>query len=338
MQAEELLQRATKNVRDIVYDAIEHDHEHRSLVVFDTENGLTRILTQAYRNALPEAEFVDFNQVSKEEILARFDALQPQDLVVMIQSSNFRLDEFRIRLHLFSKKLKVIEHMHLYRNNGDVWDVYIDALAYDKSWYRDVGKKLYTTLRDTKELQIESGSFVLKTSGGLEEPKLNIGDYAGMENIGGTFPIGEVFTEAKDFTQMNGSCLVYAFAGSDFGVNMHQPFRIDISEGIVVGWDDRAPQDFGRIIHEIRSSERALVREIGFGLNRAITRARYMEDITAFERILGLHLSLGEKHSVYNKPGIAKHKTKFHVDVFPVVDRVLADGKVVFQNDQYLLT
>lgn len=67
------------------------------------------------------------------------------------------------------------------------------------------------------------------------------------------------------------------------------------------------------------------------------TRERYPQDITAFERILGLHLSLGEKHSVYKKPGITTHKTKFHVDVFPVVDRVLVDGEVIFENGKYVV-
>ncbi len=158
-----------------------------------------------------------------------------------------------------------------------------------------------------------------------------------MENIGGTFPIGEVFTESKDFLQMNGSFMIYAFAGGDFLTSMHEPFRVDVKEGQVVGWADNAPKSFVDIINVIKDYERPLIRELGFGLNRAITRERYLQDITAFERILGLHLSLGEKHSVYKKPGITTHKTKFHVDVFPVADRILADGEVIFEGGKYLV-
>ena len=50
-----------------------------------------------------------------------------------------------------------------------------------------------------------------------------------------------------------------------------------------------------------------------------------------------MHFSLGEKHSVYKKEGITTHKTKFHVDLFPLVDRVFADGVLIFENGQYLV-
>src|SRR3989339_1352602 len=333
----ELVTLATKHVSDIINLAIEHKTEEKALVVYDTRYGLTNILTEAYRSALPDAEFIDFDSASKEEIMSAFDVLKPGDLVVLIQSSNFLLDAFRIRLHLFQKKLKVIEHVHLHRNTEDVWDVYISALEYDTSWYRTVGPKLKAKLETAEELRIEGGDAVLTITGGVESPKLNIGDYTGMENIGGTFPIGEVFTESKDFLQMDGSFMIYAFAGGDFLTSMHEPFRVDVKEGQVVGWADNAPKSFVDIINVIKDYERPLIRELGFGLNRAITRERYLQDITAFERILGLHLSLGEKHSVYKKPGITTHKTKFHVDVFPVADRILADGEVIFEGGKYLV-
>ncbi len=333
----ELLALATKNVTDMVNLALEHKPTEKALVVYDTRYGLTDILTAAYRTALPHAHFVDFDAVSKEEVIAAFEAMQPGDLVVLIQSSNFLLDAFRIRLHLFNKKLKVIEHLHLHRNTEDVWDVYINAIAYDPAWYRDVGPKLKAKLEHIKELRIQADGAELVVTGGVLSPKLNIGDYTGMENVGGTFPIGEVFTECADFTQMNGSFMIYAYAGDDFAINMHTPFRVDVKEGLIVGWQDDAPESFGRIIENIKEFERPLVREIGFGLNRAITRERYMQDITAFERLVGLHFSLGEKHSVYKKEGITAHKSKFHIDVFPVVDRVLADGEVIFENGKYLV-
>lgn len=330
-----LLDVATKNVTDIVTLSLEYTTEQKALVVFDTQNGLTTIITEAYRTALPDARYINFDTVTPEEIITALNEMQPNDLVVLIQSSNFRLDAFRIRLYLFDRKLKVIEHMHLYRNTEDVWDVYVNSLAYDVGWYRSVGPALKKILENTSELRIKSGDVELVVTGGLEQPKLNIGDYSGMQNIGGTFPIGEVFTESKTFSQMNGSVMIYAFASSDFTVHMHEPFRIDSAEGQVVGWADDAPQSFTDIVKTIKEYERPLIREIGFGLNRAITRERYVQDITAFERILGMHLSMGEKHSVYKKPGLATNKTKFHVDLFPVVDRVLADGVLIFEDGKY---
>jgi leucyl aminopeptidase (aminopeptidase T) len=328
---------ATKHVQDIIELSIEHKPTEKALVIYDTHYGLTNILTGAYRAALPNARFVDFDTLNKEEVIAACDEMQPNDLVVLIQSSNFLLDAFRIRLHLFQKKLKVIEHTHLYRNTEDVWDVYVNALEYDVAWYRGIGPKLKAKLETAQELHIEAGDAVLTVTGGVESPKLNIGDYAGMENIGGTFPIGEVFTESKDFAQMNGTFMIYAYAGADFCINMHEPFRVEVKEGRITGIAADAPESFTNIVDLIKEYERPLIREIGFGLNRAITRERYLQDITAFERILGMHLSLGEKHSVYKKVGIPTHKTKFHVDLFPLVDRVFADGKMIFEGGKYLL-
>ncbi|MFA7309220.1 MAG: hypothetical protein WC045_04160 [Patescibacteria group bacterium] len=328
---------ATKNITDIIDICIERKPGEKALVVYDTRYGLTDILTEAYRAVLPDAQFIDFDATTKEEVITAFDSMAPGDLVVLLQSSNFLLNEFRIRLHLFTKKLKVIEHMHLHRNTEDVWDVYINSLEYNKGWYREVGPKLKSRLEVTDTLIIEAGEAKLTVTGGVEVPKLNIGDYTGMENIGGTFPIGEVFTEAKDFSQMNGSFLIYAYAGTDFEINMHEPFRVDVEKGIVVGWAENAPESFVDIVNAIKQYERPLIREIGFGLNRAITRERYLQDITAFERIHGMHFSLGEKHSVYKKEGITTHKTKFHVDLFPVVESVTVDGEVIFKEGKYIV-
>ena len=333
----ELLAKATQNVRDIITQALLLQPGENVLVIYDTENDLTNILTEAYRAALPNATFLDFNTMSKEETIAAIDSMKANDLVVLIQSSNFRLDDFRIRLHLFKQKFKVIEHNHLYRNSEAVWDVYIDALAYDPDWYRGLGRRLQSKLTGTDTLTIEALGSTLTVTGGLESPKPNLGDYTGMENIGGTFPIGEVFTESLDFAKMNGSFYVYAFAGQDFSVNMHEPFRVDVKEGSVVSWGENTPQSFIDIVTEIKSNERPIIREIGFGLNRAITKERYLEDITAFERILGMHLSMGEKHSVYKKEGIITHKARYHVDLFPVVEKTSADGMVIFENGAYLV-
>ncbi len=334
---ENLITLATKNVADIVSIAIGHKDEEKALVVYDTNNGLTNILTEAYRSVLPHAKFIDFDKVSREEVIASFDEMKENDLVVLIQTSNFLLNAFRIRLHLFNKKLKVIEHMHLYRNSEDVWDVYINSLAYDASWYRRVGPALKSRLEGVQELVIKGGDAVLTFTGGLESPKLNIGDYTGMDNIGGTFPIGEVFTEALDLTSTNGTFFIYAFADKNFDVSMNTPFKVTVKDGLIDSWDTNAPKGFGEIIDMIKGDERAVLREVGFGLNRAITKERFLQDITAFERILGLHFSLGEKHGTYKKEGINVQRSKYHVDVFPVVDEVLADGEIIFKDGKYLV-
>ena len=50
--------------------------------------------------------------------MATFATLSASDLVVLIQSTSFRLDAFRIRVELFKQSLKVIEHPHLSRMHG----------------------------------------------------------------------------------------------------------------------------------------------------------------------------------------------------------------------------
>lgn len=342
-----LISTATANIRDILTNCFEFDFngtERRALVIYDEQSGLGNIITAGYRGALADyknAQFVNFDTSTKEEILALFSTLSPNDLVVMIQSTNFRLDDFRIRIHLFNLKLAVIEHIRLARNSEPTWEVYVNAIAYDKEWYRGVGNRLKARLAETKTLEIVTSDGVnectLVTTGGLEEPRPNLGDYTGMENVGGAFPIGEVFTEALHFEQMNGSVFLYAFADSEFELTFHKPFRVDIKEGLIVGWSDDAPEMFSTVIGQIKELERALVREIGFGMNRAISREHYLEDITAFERILGMHLSLGEKHSVIKKEGINPKKARFHVDVFPATARVLADGEVIFDGKTYIV-
>jgi aminopeptidase len=333
----QLIEQATKNIGDILANCLEFEANggSKALVVFDSQNGLTDILTQAYRKVLPNAKFVDFDTLTKEEILAEFALMNANDLVVQIQSMNFRLDDFRIRLHLFNQKLRVIEHLHLQRNKPEVWDVYVDSLSYDPTWYRVVGPKLQQTLTSTQTLEIFSKDAVLTVTGGLEIPKPNLGDYTGMDNIGGTFPIGEVFTEAKAFANMNGSVYIYAFADKEFNIDMHEPFRIDIEQGIVVSYSKDAPQMFVEVFEAVKTLERPLIREIGFGLNRSMTKERYLGDITAFERILGLHLSMGEKHSVYKKEGIIAKKSRFHVDLFLATDLVTCDKKVIFEQGNY---
>jgi len=334
-ETQEIASEAIRNIHGIVFQALEHTKDNNALVVYDTDNELTRILTNAYRVVLPHAKFIDFNTLSKEEIIVEFDALNPRDLVVLIQSTDFRLNEFRIRIYLFQKKLKVIDHMHLFRNSPESWETYINALEYDPVWYREVGHRLKDTLEHTKTLKIVSADSELMVTDGVEVPKLNVGDYTGMENIGGTFPIGEVFTEAKDLTRVNGSLMIYAFAGTDFNIAMHEPFRIDIKDGLVVSWGENAPELFGDIVAQVSLNERPIIRELGFGLNRAITREHYLKDITAFERNLGLHVSLGEKHTVYRKQGITPDKTRYHVDLFPIATAVYADNQMIFDGTTY---
>jgi len=229
---QKLVEMATKNVHDIVTLAIEHADQKSMLVVYDLESDLSQVLTSAYQASFTEAQFVKFDEDKKEEVLNAFANLSAGDLVVLVQSADFRLSEFRIRLHLFDRDIKVVDHRHLNRNTPDSYETYIGALSYDPEWYRGVGHVLKDKLSATTKLEIMCGDQVLTVENGLEEAKPNLGDYREMKNTGGAFPIGEVFTEAKDLTSVNGSLMIYSFADVNFNIEMREPHRYWLTENL----------------------------------------------------------------------------------------------------------
>ncbi len=329
--------RATQQIKNVLREVLRLQPPEQALVIFDTQAPLARLLTSIYRDALPEGVFVDFDSLSSAEVMDLIQGLKPHDLVVMVQSTNFRLNEFRIRIELFKRELKTIEHLHLERMDASQFDTYFESLAYDPAYYRTFGPKLKADLDRAQRVVVECEGTELIYSGGLEEAKVNIGDYTGMKNVGGTFPIGEVFTEAKELRLVNGQAKIFAFAGDDHRVRMFEPFLVNVHEGILTAATD-APPEFQSILEKIRLDEEVWVRELGFGMNPALDKQHPLNDITAFERQRGVHLSLGAKHGLYPKPGLNRKDGRYHVDVFVDVKRVLVDDAVVFQNGRYYET
>lgn len=330
---EEVTTRLAQHLENILQDALEMKSGQDAVVIFDTESPLALAFTDAYRRALPTARFVDIATITPPEALRMFDALKPGDLVVLVQSTNFRLNEFRVRLELFKRGLKTIEHTHLNRMPPDQYDAYVDALAYDPSYYRPLGAALKAKLDTTQKIVVECVDTILTYDGAMEPSKLNVGDYTGMKNIGGTFPIGEVFTEPKELKCVNGEARVFAFAGEDHLIRLVDPFRIIIQNGILTSPD--APIEFQTILEKIRQDEEVTLREFGLGLNPAMGKYRLVSDITAFERQKGLHFSVGAKHTIYAKPGLHRKHGRYHVDVFVDVERITVDDELIYQNGDY---
>jgi len=324
-----------KNIRDILTFAFQHSDNQSALVVFDQGCELAKILTEAYGAVLPKAQFIDFESVKPEAVLATFETLKPSDLVVLIQTTNFRLNEFRIRVELFNRSLKVIEHPHLQRMRGDQALYYIDSLAYDADYFRGTGNALKARIDQAQIGIVDSGVEKLIFESGFESAKLNVGDYTGMKNVGGQFPIGEVFTEAKDLEAVNGRVRIFAFGDTAFMVNKPaKPITLVIEKGRIIKTIDSTPE-FEKVLAGIRADEGEVwIRELGFGLNRAFTQSRIVDDIGTYERMCGIHLSLGAKHAVYKKPNFSfsRKAARHHVDVFAVTEKVLLDGEIVYQD------
>lgn len=324
---------ATHHLHDVLSLAIEHGPAQGALVVFDARTGLSRALTQAYRNNLPQAQFLDFDTLQADAVLAAFRAMAAHDLVVLVQSTNFRLEAFRIRVELFKLGLKVIEHVHLARMPGAQGERYIDALAYDATYYRGVGQALKARIDAAPGAVVHGGGEQLVFASALEAAKLNIGDYSAMQNVGGQFPIGEVFTEAQDLEAVNGRVQVHVFGDTSYLVNRPDaPITLVIERGRVVDAIGSTPA-FDTVLANIRAEEGEVwLRELGFGMNRAFTRERRVDDIGTYERMCGIHLSLGAKHGVYQKPGFKRKDARFHIDVFAVTDAVYLGDERVYAN------
>jgi hypothetical protein len=325
---------AERHLRDTLTIAIEHQAPRAALIVHDTRTDLNRALTEAYRRVVPDAQFIDFDAVTPDHVLAAFARLNAGDLVVLVQSTSFRLEAFRIRIELFKRGLKVIEHVHLSRMPGAQGLHYIASLAYDPAYYRGVGHALKARIDAARHGVVDSGDGERLVFGSpFESAKLNIGDYSGMNNVGGQFPLGEVFTEARDLEAVNGRVRIFVFGDTAFMVNQPAtPVTLIVEKGRVVGAENATPE-FDAMLAIIRAHEGEVwLRELGFGMNRAFSRERMVNDIGTFERMCGIHLSVGAKHGVYAKPQFKRKDARYHVDVFAVTEAVYLDDEQVYQN------
>ncbi len=210
---------------------------------------------------------------------------------------------------------------------------YIASLAYDPVYYRGVGAALKRRIDQASGGVVDSGGAQLVFGARFEPAKLNVGDYRQMPNKGGQFPIGEVFTESQDLSAVNGKVRVFVFGDISFLVNRPpQPITLVVEQGQVVAALDSTPE-FDAVLNRIRADEGVVwVRELGFGMNRAFSKDCMVSDIGTYERMCGVHLSLGAKHGSYGKPHIKRGEGKYHIDVFAQTESVTLDGEVVYRD------
>ena len=338
MNYDDILVNAKDNLDGLLALAFKHLPQTQSVVVYDTNCTLSTILSKAYFLSLPSATMVDFHKHTTEEILAIFETLTPGDLVVLVQSTSFRLNAFRMRVELFKRKLKVIEHPHLSRMDNTEVYIYIDSLHYDYDYYHHVGHTLKCKIDSASQGILDSGGEYLIYNTSFESAKLNIGDYSGMVNTGGQFPLGEVFTEARDLSSVNGRVRIFAFGDVTYKLNIPpSPITLIIEKGKVVECENSTPA-FDQILFNIRRDEEVVwVRELGFGLNRAFDKIRTVGDTGTYERMAGVHLSLGAKHGIYGKPGFKRRDGMYHVDVFSDTDTFSLDNEVVYKNGAWIV-
>ena len=327
---------ASRNVSDTLAIAMEYTAERAAVIVADERCELSRLLLRTYAECLPNARVVRFDELTHAEVIAAFTDLREGDLVVLLQSAAFKISEFRIRVELFRRGIKVIEHGNLERMTGDGIDIYIASLAYDPAYYRGIGHALKARMDLAQTAKIESEGETLYFDSPLEDAKLNIGHFAGLKNVGSQFPIGEVFTESRDLERVHGRVKIYGFTDTTFRLNVpDQPITMIIERGLITGAEN-STAEFDKVLSVIRTDEGAVwLRELGFGMNRAFSRDRHVPDVGAFERVCGVHLSLGGRHGVYKKAHLNHRVVRYHVDSFVVTTRVLLDDDVVYADGEW---
>ena len=335
---EALILAAEQNIRGLISEVFTHTDKETAVIVYDTRSFLSTILSEGYKRCLPHAILVDFDAQTPEAIMETLSKLEAYDLAILVQSTSFRLDAFRIRVELFKRKIKVIEHPHLSRMTDQEAPYYIDALAYDAEYTRGTGRALKSKIDAASSGVVISHGEELFYDSPFESAKLNIGDYSEMPNTGGQFPIGEVFTESQDLKALHGRAKIFCFGDIDYKINRPEtPITLIIEEGQVVDCENSTPA-FDNILSNIRRDEGTVwVRELGFGLNRAFDTERTIADTGSYERMCGVHVSLGAKHGMYGKPGFKRRDGKYHVDVFIDTDTVTLEDEVVYKDGAWIV-
>jgi hypothetical protein len=266
-------------------------------------------------------------------------SLEVDSTVILVQSTNFRLDNFRLRLNLKNAGIWAIEHNHLWYIKDSEIENYANAIEYRTPFYNELSAKLKEKCDKADTMIIKSKNWdELILTWGFEDMKQNTWDFAGRIRAG-SFPIWENFNEIIDFSKANWKISIRAYPNLTFEVMFPKVFTIEIKESLVVWYSENTPEEFIEIIEKIKSWEdwECFVRELGFGLNPWITWEKTLNDVNACERIMWFHMSLWKKHQIYRKKFHRKITQRFHIDIFADIDKIFFDDKLIFEEERYII-
>jgi len=341
-----LLEKATKNIKDILITNYKIVNLTKVLVIFDENSTLSSLLKNASILALEELkqefELVDFYLKDSDFIADYvFENSKKSDVILTIQSSSFRVSKYRWRNELCNRGLKVCEFGQLGKVKDDEIERFINSLTTDFDHYEKISNKIIPLINLSKEIKIIStNNSILKYSGKMDKCLKNTGALWEQTNWTTRFPIGEIICESLDLTTLNGKFLGYAYPSiKDQTTQFTKPFKCEIKEGLFISND--GPKEFKEIIELIKTEneeKEVFVRELGLGLNRNIKRFGCISEPMAYERVEGLHFSLGMKHGMYQKKLWPKYgkkfHQKFHIDIFVDVKEIYIDDELVFTYNQ----
>ena len=318
--------------------------EKKVVLVYDNNSKLSEILAEWYIENLRkyknlDIEIINFDEIENNILKDKLMRLESDSTVILVQSTNFRLDDFRLRLNLKNAWIWAIEHNHLSYIRDNEIENYADAIEYRTPFYIRLSNILKEKVDKADELVVISKSWEkLILTWGFENMKQNTGDFRNRIRSW-SFPIWENFTEIINFDNFNGKVAIRAYPNMTFEVQFPEVFIIEIKESIVVWYSENTPKDFIDILDKIKASENweVFVRELGFWLNPWITWDKTLNDVNACERIAGFHMSLWKKHQIYRKKFHRKITQRYHIDIFSDTDYIKLDNEIIFKNENYLI-
>lgn len=336
-----MYERIDEHTKNILCEHLEHNPDWEAIIIYDEECDLAKALYKSYEKNLENVQSFNFMNAEPEALIEEINKLQSGRLVILVQTGSFRMSTFRWRLELFHRNLKVIEHARLGHNTPEEAQTYIDSLTCDITDNSRIANILIPLVDTAKQLVFTSSDgseFIV--DGPFEDVKPNLGTYLPTQHKGGGFPVGEIFSEPKDLEAFNGSLLVRAFPSMDHKTVICTPFKVTFEKGRMTSIADDAPAEFLELMKLPQSENEdgdIRVREVGLGLNKHISFDKPLHEVTAFERMRGLHFSLGMKHNIYRKKVPKTVNQRFHIDIFVDVVKMRADDKVFFEDGEYVL-
>ncbi len=260
---------ATKNILEKNLKIFEKPFcEKKVVLVYDIESKLSKILWESYAENLisfswkerdawkaERVEIIIFWDIKKEELKEKLMSLEADSTVVLVQSTNFRLDDFRLRLNLKNQWVWCIEHNHLWYIRDTEIENYADAIEYRTPYYVELSNKLKERFDKADELVIVSKNWEkLICTWWFEDMKQNTWDF-GERIRAWSFPIWENFTEIKNFDNFNWKVGIRAYPNMTFEVQFTEIFVIEIKESRIVDYSDNTPKEFIEIVEKIKTWE-----------------------------------------------------------------------------------
>jgi len=340
---EQKLYEATRDIleKNLTIDEAPYS-ENELILIYDDESELSTLVSDAYIKNLESrnSEIININDVDKEELIKRLWEIKAHSTVILVQSTNFRLDNFRIRLQLHNNDVWCLEHNHLMYMKEDEYENYADAISYMTPYYDKLSLSL-KNLSDNAETMkfVSHDGSVMNISWWFDDMKQNTWNYEWKKRWG-TLPIWENFTESTVFDNVNWELSILIYPWMDFRIKeAPKPFKIKIEKSFITCDDENAPEEFLELLNLIKESENneVMLRELGFWLNPNLSNSKKLSDVNFFERKAGFHVSIWKKHQIYRKKMHKSIVQRYHIDIFPNIDKIYIDDKLIFENDSYII-